>query len=224
MKIRNRYTDKVILEVPGETLEGADLRGADLKDAFFWGANLRGANLRNADLQGAYLWHANLQGAGLQDANLQGANIQGANIQGANLRDANLEGANLWHANLQNANLQDVDLRDANLRDAKLSNYSICPEVGSFIGYKKASGQVVKLEIPIEAKRVSTPTSKKCRAEFVRVLSISNGLTRVESDQGNVIYRVGDLAYPDSFSDDIRECCTHGIHFFMTEQEAEEWQ
>jgi len=189
MEIRNRYTGRVLLKIPGETLEDANLQDANLQDANLQNANLEGATLRNADLQGADLWGADLWGADLWGADLEGAYLQNANLEGA-----------------------------------KLSDYSICPEEGSFIGYKKASGEVVKLEIPIEAKRVSTPTSKKCRAEFVRVLSISNGLTRVESDQGNVIYRVGDLAYPDSFSDDIRECCTHGIHFFMTEQEAEEWQ
>jgi len=42
------------------------------------GADLQGANLRDADLQGA-----DLQGAYLRDADLQGADLQGANLQGA---------------------------------------------------------------------------------------------------------------------------------------------
>ncbi|WP_461004687.1 pentapeptide repeat-containing protein [Trueperella pyogenes] len=65
------------------------------------GANLRGANLWDANLRGANLWDANLRGA-----NLRGANLRGANLRGANLRGANLRGANLWDANLRGANLQ----------------------------------------------------------------------------------------------------------------------
>ena len=43
MKIRNRFTGEVILEVPGDTLTdatltGADLTGADLTDATLTGA------------------------------------------------------------------------------------------------------------------------------------------------------------------------------------------
>ncbi|MEW6894491.1 pentapeptide repeat-containing protein [Trueperella pyogenes] len=59
-----------------DTLQGADLRGA----------NLWCADLRDADLRGANLWCANLR-----DANLRGADLRGANLWCANLR-----GANLW--------------------------------------------------------------------------------------------------------------------------------
>ena len=57
--ICNRYTHAVI-----RTVDGADLRGADLR-----GADLRGADLRHADLRGADLRHADLRGADLSDAN-----------------------------------------------------------------------------------------------------------------------------------------------------------
>ena len=59
------------------------------------GANLIGANLRNANLIGASLIGANLRNANLIGANLIGANLIGANLRGAYLIDANLEGANL---------------------------------------------------------------------------------------------------------------------------------
>ncbi|WP_406709332.1 pentapeptide repeat-containing protein [Trueperella pyogenes] len=83
-----------------DTLQDADLRGANLRDADLWGADLWGANLRDADLRGA----------NLRDANLQGANLRDADLWGANLRDANLQCANLWDANLWDANLQGANL------------------------------------------------------------------------------------------------------------------
>ena len=52
-------------------LSGANLRYADLRDAYLGGANLSGADLRDADLGGAYLG-----GADLRCANLSGADLR----------------------------------------------------------------------------------------------------------------------------------------------------
>ena len=68
MKILNRFTREVILEVA--FLSEADLSGADLS-----GANLRKADLRKADLSGADLSGADLSGADLSGADLSGANL-----------------------------------------------------------------------------------------------------------------------------------------------------
>jgi len=81
--------------------EAVELAVRGLAD--LWGANLRGADLRDANLEGA-----NLRGADLRDANLEGANLRGAILWGAILRDANLEGANLRGANLRGADLRGV--------------------------------------------------------------------------------------------------------------------
>ena len=84
-------------------LRGANLGGANLRDANLGGAdlgyaNLRYANLGGADLGGADLGYANLGGADLWDANLGYANLGGANLGDANLRYANLGYANLRYA------------------------------------------------------------------------------------------------------------------------------
>ncbi|ECE7439403.1 pentapeptide repeat-containing protein [Salmonella enterica] len=68
-------------------LRGANLCGANLRDADLRGANLCGANLRGADLRGANLCGANLRGANLCGANLCGANLRGADLRGADLPD-----------------------------------------------------------------------------------------------------------------------------------------
>ena len=91
----------------------------------------------------------------------------------ANLCDADLSGADLRCANLRNADLRNADLCRADLCGASIDQmmwniYTVfyplqCPESGSYIGYKKASGLVVELEIPADARR-SSATSRKCRA------------------------------------------------------------
>jgi hypothetical protein len=99
------------------------------------------------------------------------------------------------------------------------------PEEGSFIAWKKANGLVLKLEIPAEAKRTSCLINRKCRAEFVKTLEI------IGSDKNEVcgsyddktIYKIGEITRADSFDDDIRIDCSHGIHFFITRKEAEKW-
>jgi len=57
-------------------LTGADLGGANLRDADLKGAYLGGADLRDADLKSAYLGGADLGGADLRDADLKGEKIE----------------------------------------------------------------------------------------------------------------------------------------------------
>jgi hypothetical protein len=209
--IKNRYTGKIIFSCSSANLHDADLRNADL----------RNANLRGANLYGANLYGANLHDADLRGANLYGANLRGANLYGANLHDADLRGANLYGANLRGANLRGANLRGANLCDCKgLSQFVITPR-GAITGYKKTSAGIVTLEIPRSAGRVNAYGSRKCRAEYVLVIDAP---ANAKSDYDNTItYKVGETIRPDSYDTDPRVECSHGIHFFLTREEAEEY-
>ena len=174
---------------------------------------------------------------GGERANLCGANLCDADLRDANLRDADLCGANLCGANLRDANLRDADLRGADLRDAKniddvswsiyTSFYPIqCPEFGSFIGWKKAHGYIVKLEICEDALR-SSATSRKCRCSKAKVLEIQRiddgpaNITEVSSDHDlNFVYRIGETVSVDNFDTNRWNECAPGIHFFITREEA----
>ena len=202
--------------------ERADLRDANLRGANLRGADLCGANLRGADLCDADLYGANLYGADLRDADLRGANLCDANLSGADLRNANLSNANLRNANLRNAKNTDKIGWNAHTAFYPLQ----CPETGSFIGYKKAAGKIVMLEICADAKR-SSATSRKCRCSKAKVLSITNldgsesGLTEVRSDYSKeFVYCVGEIAEAPDFDENRWNECTAGIHFFITRGEA----
>ena len=150
---------------------------------------------------------------GGERANLRGANLRGADLYGANLRGADLYGADLYGADLD----EKTDIRLC----------ITCPDTGSFIAWKSAGVYIVKLEIPADAKR-SSATSRKCRASKARVLEIQNkdgskaDVTEVKSDRGGV-YKVGEMVYPDEWDDNRWNECSHGIHFFVTRIEAEDW-
>ena len=105
-----------------------------------------------------------------------------------------------------------------------------CPEEGSFIGYKKASGKIVKLLIPEDAKR-SSATSRKCRCSKATVLSITNldgsetGEKSVKSDKSiDFIYKVGKEVKVKDFDENRWNECSTGIHFFITREEAVQYQ
>ena len=186
----------------------ADLCDADLRDAHLCDANLRGTHLRDADLRGAHLC-------------------------GADLRDADLYGANLCDADLYGANLCDADLRGADLRGVRYNEQTVyyamqCPEKGAYIGYKKAEGKIVELEIQADAKR-SSATTRKCRASKAKVLSITSidGKEHFEeaksSRDQSFVYRVGKTVEVKDFDEDRWKECSTGIHHFITREEAERY-
>src|SRR5208282_5170357 len=215
----------------------ADLTEADLTGANLTGTVLYGASLYRANLYRANLYRANLRGAYLYRANLYGANLYEANLTGADLTGANLRRGNLYGANLNGANLTGANLTGANIKEARFSAYSHIPEVGEFIGFKKIAWRgyrqalrkdcdvIAMLLIPSEARRTSCLISRKNRCEFAKVLSLSDGSTEDQSCYNGLmtVYKVGEMVYPDSYDDDIRVDCSHGIHFFITRKEAEEY-
>jgi len=209
-------------------LSWANLSGVNLSAANLTGANLTGANLSGANLTGANLSGANLTGANLYWANLSGANLTGANVYWANLSGANLSWANLACADLTGTNLSGANLYDANLPRAKNAPFIpyACPDFGAFIGFKKANGCIIVLEIQEDAKRLSA-TSRKCRCDKAKVVAIQNidgtssGLVEVTSDYDpTFLYRVGEIVSVKDFDENRWNECSTGIHFFISRKEA----
>jgi uncharacterized protein YjbI with pentapeptide repeats len=118
--------DDELGNVVGAQLNGANLRYALARRAFFAFADLSNADLKGAflilaDMKGARLLGCDLTGATLDRADLTGAKLIFANLNGADLKGAHLSGADLTRADLAGADLSDADLTDANLSDANLS-------------------------------------------------------------------------------------------------------
>jgi len=192
-------------------------------------ANLSCANLSRADLTGT-----DLTGAYLSCANLSGANLSCANLSGANLSCANLSRADLSCANLSGANLSCADLSCADLSGALMPPVLVQPETGGFFAWKKLSGKIVaKLWIPAEARRINSWKSRKCRAEYVEVVGLYKCGAVLPQEAVGVsmtnlypkkVFQAGLAVAADAYSDDCREDCAGGIHYFMTRREAEEFQ
>jgi len=87
---------------------------------------------------------------------------------------------------------------------------------------------VAKIEIPARARRTCNFLNRKCRASFVKTLTIWDAEGKeikeaVGSYNSETIYKVGKITKPDSFDPDLTVDCSNGIHFFVTKQEAIDW-
>ena len=212
-EVRHRWTNAV--QFTAEINVTPDmLPSVKLGLAVKWG------NKNNAYLSGANLSGANLSGAYLSGANLSGANLRGANLSGANLRGANLSGANLRDANLSGANLRDANLSGAIGAELAIAKTRILPE-GDIIGWKKCEGEIiVRLRIPADSPR-SHAFGRKCRAQFADVLEIFGADHAVSKHDSTFIYRAGERVVAANWSTDWQDECAGGVHFFITQAEAE---
>ena len=243
-----RCVDLNHANLSGASLIRADLCGADLSEANLENAILMGAKLREADLR-----ITNLKRADLRYADLRGASLMAANLELAELGNANLEWTDFSEADLNGANLIDTELYGARLDTAVMSpdtliNFPLaCPDEGAFIGWKKCVAfspllshsicvearyqepVIVKLCILNTAKR-SSATGRKCRCDRAEVLDIQdmhgNRLVDVAAysqyDRG-FAYKVGEVVSVNNFDDCRWHECAPGIHFFITRQEALEY-
>ena len=158
-------------------------------------------------------WDEDCEGWETMRANLSRADLSRANLSGADLSRADLYGADLSGANLSGAiNVPFIPMA--------------CPDTGSFIGFKKASGHIVMLGIPEDARRLSA-TGRKCRCDKAIVIRIeemdgaTSDLTEVTSDRdSSFVYKVGEMVSVPDFCEDRWRECSAGIHFFINRQEA----
>lgn len=132
-----------------------------------------------------------------------------------------------------------VKNRESGVMDAIPESTNMrCPRYDKIIGYKilrtvkrnknlMCKPLLATLEIPAGVKR-SSAIGNKCRCEYAKVLSIIDengnkydiGRSAVRRTGNQLIYKVGEYVYADSFDENRFNECAPGIHFFMTPEEA----
>ena len=136
---------------------------------------------------------------------------------------------NIWHADFNTSRMDDCCFIHNDIHSISLPpDYHIpmtCPEIGSFIGWKKGkSGEIICLEIPADAKR-SSANNRKCRCDKAKVVSITDKDGNEKEVANSLfyprfIYKVGETVYSDKLDKNRWVECSNGIHFFMTRDEA----
>ena len=214
-------------DMRGADMSWANMRGADMREADMKGADMRGADMREADMKGADMSWANMNWADMIGADMREADMSWANMRGADMKGADMRGANMKGTNMKGANMRGADMSEAKYIDsAKNLFYPLsCPEVGEYIGFKKADGKIIKLKIPTDAKR-SSSTNRKCRASKAVVVSITEldgtpAWDEVCSDYDkDFVYRVGETVEVQNFDENRWNECAPGIHHYITREEA----
>ena len=217
--------------------KGANISLAKLKNTLF-----NKTILRNANLEYSYCFSTDFAECILENANLDHTTCFGANFRDANFKNISINDVDFRRAYLDN-------ITNFNNADGIINIPITCPTEGAFIawkivneyatvevtnsGYTKKiqNSYLVKLQIPASAKR-SSSTSRKCRASKAKVLGIYDldgkrlkldhivNIVEVDDKEVELDYIVGQMVYPDSFDDNRWNQCSHGIHFFLSRQEA----
>lgn len=199
-----------------KAMDGADLSGKKLEWGDFYSVSFRGTDFRNSTLENARFRKCDLSCADFRQADLRAADLRGCNLSGADFR-----GADIRFCTLENA-----DLTDAKMDETTQGYRMRCPEKGAFVAYKKCVfDRIVQLLVPADARR-SSATGPTCRCDKAKVLTIRSFDGTQEFDEAwslvdeNFVYRKGEWVYADSFTEDRWKDSTHGIHFWMTREEA----
>lgn len=197
-------------------MSGRDFRGWNLQ----WGDFTR-VLFRDSDFRGA-----SISNARFRECDFSGADFRGAKLRGADLRGCILRGADFREADIRLCTLENADLTDVRMDESTQGYVMRCPETGAFIAYKKCVyDRIVMLLVPADAKR-SSATGPTCRCDKAKVLSIRSFDEKQEFDEAwslvdeNFIYRKGEWVFADSFTEERWKDSTHGIHFWMTREEA----
>ena len=114
-------------DLRGVFLDGLDLGGADLRNAYAPALHTHGLSLVGAVLQNAYLPWVSILEADLGGVDLGGAYLRGADLMGVSLVDADLAGADLSLARLSGVDLTGADLTGADITSIRWAD-TTCPD------------------------------------------------------------------------------------------------
>ena len=220
--IKNRNDDEIIdfkkvAFDDGVDLSNLDLHKIDFTDATGENINFSNSNLSECIFTGARMEHINFDSANLKKARLEACDMRFANFHNADCRGTIFE-----------FTIMECSNHDGIIIDDTTINYKMhCPEKGAFLGYKKCFNDLlVTLLIPADARRTCS-TTRPCRCDKAKVINITSFDYEEHYKEAwslcastDFKYTLGEYVYPDSFNPDRWMESTHGIHFWMTPEEA----
>lgn len=249
-----RYASLIQSKFIKTKLMGADFSCADLHGSKFRESSIQCANFESSNMDNTSLKKVNGNSANfsftlfksvlishsvLKNAIFTGSNMPYASFNSVLFTNSIFYNTELVMAKIINSDINGVIFTGANLEKSIIQNNKInnettglamvCPEEGSFIGYKKAKNNIVVLEITRDAKRCSS-TTLKCRcskAKVLRIEDLNDKISVIKSipsdyDQ-NFIYEVGKIVEVPDFDENRWNECSNGIHFFINKEVAKNY-
>jgi uncharacterized protein YjbI with pentapeptide repeats len=213
---------------------------SDLSNCFFNSVNACESKFSKCKMNNAIFEQCHLQNIDFSNSDLEEVYFLGSDLTDVKFCDSHMKSAIFLQCDLEDANFTGADITDVIFNECNFTGVKglndrpmVCPEKGEFIGWKKifyGHGKytdvcIIKLQIPADAKR-SSGTSRMCRCDKAKTLEIKIQETGEKIEEihnesfGNTLYKVGETTYADEFDENRWVTITHGLHFFMTEEEA----
>ena len=220
--IKERKGDESISFVKVSFDDSTDLSRLDLHNVDFTDAIGENINFSNANLMGSIFTGSRFEHVNFDSADLRKALLKNCDMRYANFHNADCRGTKFSCTIMECSNHEGIIIDDAT------ENYRMhCPEKGAFLGYKKCFNDLlVTLLIPADARRVCS-TTRPCRCDKAKVINITSFDFKEHYKEAwslcastDFKYTLGEYVYPDSFNPDRWMESTHGIHFWMTPEEA----
>ena len=220
--IKERKGDESISFVKASFDDSTDLSRLDLHNVDFTDAIGENINFSNANLMGSIFTGSRFEHVNFDSADLRKALLKNCDMRYANFHNADCRGTKFSCTIMECSNHEGIIIDDAT------ENYRMhCPEKGAFLGYKKCFNDLlVTLLIPADARRVCS-TTRPCRCDKAKVINITSFDFKEHYKEAwslcastDFKYTLGEYVYPDSFNPDRWMESTHGIHFWMTPEEA----
>lgn len=219
-------------------LDGANFVGAQLQGAKFLDCSGFRVNFTDAEMQECCIDNTELTDerdelgtSAFSHCLFDYVRFNKADLQHAVFRSCDMSGASLHRAKVGTDILKRFNCTKLTgaigIPKAITAAVPVLPE-GVFRGWKRcADGRIVELQIPANAMR-SAGLSRKIRAEAALTVSIlspafkwcKNAVSQRNTGGSDCQYRVGFFTTADKWDNDPWNVCTHGIHFFLTREEA----
>ena len=235
-------TDAVLDDVnlQGGTLSHSNLTRvhavrANFNDCCLWDNCWKEAVLAQSQMVHAQLCDGHFEGANLCSCNMLVADIDYAHFENADLSYANMRWtANSYWAYFQGADMNHVIFDGSPINDDAVEGAKnlhipmLCPDEGSFIGWKKCrDNRIMKIQITEGASRTGG-YANDIRASEILVLEIYDGDKTCSeavclSDE-KMIYHKGDVVRDTEEFDPSLLHDGEGIHLFLSRAEAERFE
>lgn len=237
---------ETIVRLINYNIKCLDINKGIEKDSYYkWPEEYK--DLSNLDLQNMEFINIDFSGVNFSYSDLYNANFIVCNLDSANLSYTNCDNCTFKsvrfvQTDFTGVKVHDISLYHSTLIESDIKDSMICPETGSFIGYKVAcidiptfdnlksfkNMGIIKLEIPEDAKRLSPHFGiSKCRCDKAKVLEIASVLdsskhydTAYSIYDKSFKYKVGETVSVEDFDDNRYNECSTGIHFFMSKEDA----
>lgn len=209
------------IDMKNIVLENINLCNVDFREIDFSWSEFTDVDFAKSKFDYSILDNCVFVNVSFSGSSLVHTSLKSADLRGCDLSKSNCDGAVFSCALLEGANVSEL-IYTKNTVHFEIS----CPKEGYFIGYKKCfNSRMVTLLIPKDAKR-SSSTSNACRCDKAKVIAITNTDGTGFYDEAssfvdeNFIYKIGEMVHADSYNDDRWLDSSHGIHFWMSFEEA----